>query len=176
MRDKHLPSNVDWLYFPGGYPELHAKVLSSNLSMLKDVKKWNKSNRLLVAECGGLMYLGKSIKDASGKPHKMAGIYDFSTTIKKKQLTLGYRKLKASKDIKLSKILKGHEFHYSNFEKNQEKPLWQENKGGKPGKIKDGFKHFNSFAFYTHIYWGENEPWLKFLLKIVEQQRLMNKL
>lgn len=176
MRDKHLPSNVDWLYFPGGYPELHAKALSSNLSMLKDVKKWNKSNRLLVAECGGLMYLGKSIKDANGKPHKMAGIYDFSTTIKKKQLTLGYRKLKAPKDIKLSKNLKGHEFHYSNFEKNQEKPLWQENKGGKPAKIKDGFKLFNSFAFYTHIYWGENEPWLNFLLKIVEQQRLMNKL
>ena len=167
MKDKHLPLNVDWLYFPGGYPELHAKALSSNPSMLKDVKKWNKSNRLLVAECGGLMYLGKIIKDANGKPHKMAGIYDFSTTIKKKKLTLGYRKLKASKNIKLSKNLKGHEFHYSNFEKNQEKPIWQENK--------DGFKHLNSFAFYTHIYWGENEPWLKFLLKIVEQQRLVNK-
>ena len=76
---------------------------------------------------------------------------------------------------KLSKNLKGHEFHYSNFEKNQEKPIWQENKDGKKDKIKDGFKHLNSFAFYTHIYWGENETWLKFLLKIVEQQRLVNK-
>ena len=175
MRDKHLPSTADWLYFPGGYPELHAKILSSNMSMLKDIKKWNKSNRLLVAECGGLMYLGKSIKDANGKPHKMAGIYNFYTTIKKKKLTLGYRKLRASKDIKLSKSLKGHEFHYSNFEKNQEKPLWSEKKLVKPIKIKDGFRHLNSFAFYTHIYWGENEPWLKFLLKIVEQQRLINK-
>jgi cobyrinic acid a,c-diamide synthase len=175
MKDKQLPSNVDWLYFPGGYPELHAKALSANLSMLKDIKKWNKSNKLVVAECGGLMYLGKSIKDSNGKPHKMAGIYSFSTTIKKKKLTLGYRKLKASKNIKLSQSLKGHEFHYSNFDKNLEKPLWHENKGVKPVKIKDGFRHLNSFAFYTHIYWGENEPWLKFLLKIVEQQRLINK-
>ena len=175
MGDKHLPSNVDWLYFPGGYPELHAKALSSNLSMLKDVKKWNKSNRLLVAECGGLMYLGKTLNDTIGKSHKMAGIYNFSTTIKKKKLTLGYRKLRASKDINLSKNLKGHEFHYSNFEKNQEKPLWCEKKVANPVKIKDGYRHLNSFVFYTHIYWGENESWLKFLLKIVEQQRLINK-
>ena len=74
MRDKHLPSNVDWLYFPGGYPELHAKALSSNLSMLKDVKNWNNTNRLLVAECGGLMYLGETLNDTIGKPHKMASI------------------------------------------------------------------------------------------------------
>ncbi|HCG72948.1 MAG TPA: hypothetical protein DE038_06570 [Nitrospina sp.] len=44
-----------------------------------------------------------------------------------------------------------------------------------PVKIKDGYRHLNSFVFYTHIYWGENESWLKFLLKIVEQQRLINK-
>jgi cobyrinic acid a,c-diamide synthase len=175
MKDMHLPTNADWLYFPGGYPELHAKALSSNLSMIKDIKKWNKSNRLLVAECGGLMYLGKVIKDDIGKPHKMAGIFNFSTTIKKKKLTLGYRNLRASKDINLSKSLKGHEFHYSNFEKNQEKTLWNEKNVGNPVRINDGFRHLNSFAFYTHIYWGENEPWLKFLLKIVEQQRLMNK-
>ena len=65
--------------------------------------------------------------------------------------------------------------HYSNFEKNQEKPLWYEKKMANPVKIKDGYRHLNSFVFYTHIYWGENESWLKFLLKIVEQQRLINK-
>jgi len=175
MKDKHLPLNADWLYFPGGYPELHSKTLSSNQSMLKDIKKWNKAGRLIVAECGGLMYLGKNIKDTSGKSHKMADIYKFSTTIKQKRLILGYRELSASNSIGITKNLKGHEFHYSKFEKNQEKPLWNQIFSGKQPNIQDGFRNMNSFAFYTHIYWGENLSWLKFLLKIVAQQKKINK-
>ena len=174
LKDKNLP-DADWLYFPGGYPELNAKGLSKNQSMLKDIKMWNRSNKLIVAECGGLMYLGKSIKDEEGNSHKMAGVYNFSTTIKNKKLTLSYRELKASKSIELAKNLKGHEFHYSDFDKNLEKPLWKEGNTGKSFNKADGFRNLNSFAFYTHIYWGENQAWLKFLLKIIEQQKLMKK-
>lgn len=170
MKDKRLPSKADWLYFPGGYPELHTKILNKNHSMLEDIKRWNRDGKLIVAECGGLMYLGKSIKDTSGNHYKMAGIFRFSTTIKQKRLTLGYRKLSASKNIGIANKLKGHEFHYSKFEKNQEKPFWNQNFSGKQPNIKDGFINNNTFGFYTHIYWGENKAWLNFLLKIVEQK------
>ncbi len=174
LKDKKLP-DADWIYFPGGYPELHLKTLSKNSSILKDIKSWHKSKKLMVAECGGLMYLGKSIKDDKGKPYKMAGIYNYSTTIKQKKLTLSYRELKASKNIDLGKNLKGHEFHYSYFDGNPEKPLWSERKTAKSIRKGDGFRNLNCFAFYTHIYWGENQTWLKYLLKIVGQRKLLDK-
>ena len=62
LSDENLP-DIDGLYIGGGYPELFSKELSNNQSMLKDIKDFHLDNLPIFAECGGLMYLMKSIHE-----------------------------------------------------------------------------------------------------------------
>ena len=73
INDKRLPA-VDALWFAGGYPELHAKKLSENSSMLKDVSDFNADNRPILAECGGFLYCLESLTDLNEVSHTMTGI------------------------------------------------------------------------------------------------------
>lgn len=162
LHDKHLPANIDCYYFPGGYPELHANKLSKNHSLLKEIKSAGKEGKPVIGECGGLMYLGKSLIDSTGKRFPMTGLFNYSTSFKKRSLNLGYRKLKNNL------TLTGHEFHYSSLVENKERFGWTylPNSKGKP--TGDGFKKFNCFAFYCHIYWGSNPQWMKFLINLIK--------
>ena len=160
LRDKKLPDNQDIIYFPGGYPELHLKALAANKQIKVEIIKYFKSRKTIIGECGGLMYLGKTIFDEKEKSFPMVGIFNFSTTLKPKKLTLGYRNLKLNRVERLR--LKGHEFHYSSFKTNKE-PHVAINSSKTPS-VKDGFKKRNALAFYTHIYWGSNDRWLNYIL------------
>jgi cobyrinic acid a,c-diamide synthase len=165
IHDSNLPKNMDGYYFPGGYPELYAESLNQNKSMIKDIKKAGLAGQMIIGECGGLMYLGKQIIDANNKKLSMVGLFDFTTSIKTRKLTLGYRELKPAKTTNKNRniILQGHEFHYSTFSTNNEMPNWKNSriKGGV--LLKDGFTTRNCHAFYTHIYWASNRAWLNHL-------------
>ncbi|MEK9630137.1 MAG: cobyrinate a,c-diamide synthase [Nitrospinota bacterium] len=167
IHDSHLPEDMDGYYFPGGYPELHAKSLSKNKSMLKDIKKAGINGHTIIGECGGLMYLGNHITDKDNKKLPMVGVFKYSTSIKKRKLTLGYRKLQPAKLSKQNKnlTLHGHEFHYSTITVNNEQPHWKNNFSPNGIKQKDGFTFKNCHSFYTHIYWASNRGWLNFLTK-----------
>lgn len=165
IHDTHLPKNMEGYYFPGGYPELHAEALSKNRTIMKDLKKAGLAGRMIVGECGGLMYLGKHIVNEAGKKFQMAGLFDFATSLKARKLTLGYRKLKQAGNSNSKLVLHGHEFHYSTFTKNTEKPNWTNEHSKMKTKIKDGFTTRNCHSFYTHIYWASNKGWLNFLMK-----------
>lgn len=67
LRDTALPENIGGLYLPGGYPELHAKELSENTSLLREMKRKIESGLPTAAECGGFLYLGQSLTDARGR-------------------------------------------------------------------------------------------------------------
>ena len=153
VNDPKLPPQLDWVYFPGGYPELYAEELSQNKSMLRSIKRFARTGGVL-AECGGLMYAGKSIQTSAGKSLPMTGLFDFSTSIKKPGLTLGYRKLAAASQSRINpkRYFTGHEFHYSKFEHNNETPRFKMSVQGRT--IADGFIRDRCLAFYSHIYWG----------------------
>jgi cobyrinic acid a,c-diamide synthase len=68
-KDNEIP-DVDALYIGGGYPEVFAKDLSENKSMIESLRTFHNEDRPIYAECGGLIYLSKSI-----------GIPDFFTAI-----------------------------------------------------------------------------------------------
>ena len=170
LHDSHLPKNMDVYYFPGGYPELHAPSLSNNKSLLKDIKLAGSAGKIIIGECGGLMYLGKAIIDNAGKNHSLAGIFNYSTSIQAKKLTLGYRKLRMSTKVnpKCKVTVTGHEFHYSSLIKNKETPNWTHATSNKKIQTTDGFRKSNCFAFYSHIYWGSNPAWMKFIISLVK--------
>ncbi|MDR0287129.1 MAG: cobyrinate a,c-diamide synthase, partial [Clostridiales bacterium] len=110
LRDKELPK-ADFVYLPGGYPELYLDELSYNKSMLDDIRRYIEQGGQLLAECGGMMYLSSSITDSEGKEYPMVDIFQQKATMEEMKLTLGYRRFKYNNiDVK------GHEFHYSRTE------------------------------------------------------------
>lgn len=166
LHDSQLPKKIDWIYFPGGYPELNLKQLSNNHRMRSEILKFGKSGKVIVAECGGLMYLGKSITDETGQAYPMTGLFKFSSSVKDKQLTMGYRRLAYEPSNRLDKkiILKGHEFHFSKLVDSRETPQMIQAAHGKNTEIQDGFKYKNCLATYSHIYWPTSRDWLKYVL------------
>ncbi len=152
IKDKSLPDDLDWIYIPGGYPELYAKQLSANTKMKDALTRFSKARGIL-AECGGLMYMGKFLTDSKGIKHSMLGLFNFSTTLKESRLTLGYRNLKSKQLPALSK-LKGHEFHFSRFESNKESAQFEQEDRKRGGIVLDGYIKRKCLAFYSHMYWG----------------------
>ena len=103
-----------------------------------------------MAECGGMMYLCRSIIDDDGEA-EMCGVLPYSSTARKadRKLSLGYRRVVID-----GKEYRGHEFHYTQFLP----PLppsaatvydARNNEVASP-VIRQG----NVLASYTHLYWG----------------------
>ncbi|MCT4643793.1 MAG: cobyrinate a,c-diamide synthase, partial [Carboxylicivirga sp.] len=111
LEDSSLPV-CDVLWFPGGYPELFAKELAENSEMLAAIRQFEKSGGKIVAECGGMMYLGKSVELKDGSKHNMLNVFDYSTSLADMKLKLGYRSVEVD-----GVQYKGHEFHYSGLSK-----------------------------------------------------------
>ncbi len=157
LRDKKLPEELDWLYFPGGYPELFAKKLGKNQSIIKCIQNFVKKRGVL-AECGGLMYTGKVIIDSYGVNHTMLGLLNFSTTMKPSGLTIGYRDMSANglpgQNGRIN--LKGHEFHFSSLKSNRETPVFTQKDSKNAEPVMDGYIKNRTLALYSHIYWGSS--------------------
>ncbi|MCP5163377.1 MAG: cobyrinate a,c-diamide synthase [Hahellaceae bacterium] len=73
LTDRDLPS-ADALWLPGGYPELHARALSENVSLQQQIKAFFESDRPILAECGGFLYCLESLTDLEGQTFMMTGI------------------------------------------------------------------------------------------------------
>lgn len=149
IHDTALPE-ADLIYFAGGYPELYLEQLSFNTAMHEAIKQSADKGVKILAECGGMMYLGKSIINASGQDYPMVNIFNFSTSMADKKLHLGYRKV-VFEDYELW----GHEFHYSSILNDD-----NEKKAGNvfTAREKAIDTHFytykNVLASYVHLYWG----------------------
>lgn len=161
LKDKKLPK-ANLIYLPGGYPELYAKELAKNTKMQKAIKEAAENNTQIFAEGGGMMYLGKSIITEKGEEYPMANVFNFSTSMQKKKLQLGYRKVILEKNE-----LWGHEFHYSKIINSTEKNISTKVFTARNKEIKTKlYQYKNVLASYIHLYWAEgNFKWLSKNLK-----------
>jgi cobyrinic acid a,c-diamide synthase len=106
--------SADLVWLPGGYPELHARQLSSADRFLSGLRLHAKT-RPAHGECGGYMVLGEALIDADGTHHKMAGLLGLVTSYQTRRLHLGYRHaelLAAMPGFPKGAMLRGHEYHY----------------------------------------------------------------
>jgi cobyrinic acid a,c-diamide synthase len=113
LGDRSLP-DVDGLYLGGGYPEVHARELSENRSVLRAVRKFAESGRPVYAECGGLMFLADSVEDEAGRAWPMVGLLPLSVHLPPGHLVLGYREVETIAPSLLGDVgirARGHEFH-----------------------------------------------------------------
>ena len=103
LANEPVPREADYVYLPGGYPEFFLPRLAESRATMESLRLT--AGRIL-AECGGMMYLGRSI---DGAP--MTDLLPFGTTMQGARLHLGYRKLRLPGGAEL----RGHEFHYSSI-------------------------------------------------------------
>ena len=189
LSDSVIPDKADAIYIGGGYPELYAKELSKNTSMMKSINGWAISGKPIYAECGGLMYLSKGIYDFNGKFFEMAGVFPFETEMKKGRSHLGYREILLKENCilgKKGKRLRGHEFHYSEIRNSAEAQKRRSAEGNIEERLKhaysvtngsgkelqpEGYRIRNTLASYIHIHFGSNSEiaW-NFLNHIREQK------
>ncbi len=176
ISDNCIPDGISGIVLGGGFPEVMADKLNSNQSMLKSIKKAGEQGIPIYGECGGLMYLTKSItgyKD-SKKVFRMVGIVD-ATTKMTGRLTLNYTNADMnSTTFGNIKNMRGHEFHYSKIEDlpSDSKFVYSMKRGiGVDGGKHDGILTHNSIASYMHLHFYDNrfpKMWIK---KCIEFQR-----
>lgn len=115
LHDKVLPDKLDGMILYGGYPELYAEELSKNATIKEEVKKAIQGGIPYLAECGGFMYLQKTMEDMKGKQFSMTGVINGQAYGTEKLGRFGYITLTTQKDSQLlarDESIKAHEFHY----------------------------------------------------------------
>jgi cobyrinic acid a,c-diamide synthase len=158
VKDEKLPDNVHGLVLGGGFPEVLADRLEKNRSMVRSVRRAVNEGMPVYAECGGLMYLTRSIRGYKGerKERKMAGIID-ADTIMTGRLTLNYTDADFVGPIFGKAHLRGHEFHYSSIDNigRDSRFAYSMRKGNGITGNQDGFIiNENSLAAYMHLHFA----------------------
>ena len=119
LEDESLPEGAGGVYLGGGSPELFAAKLSANRPMLDSIRQASERGVPVYGECGGLMYLGRSLTGFDGEAHPMAGLLPAASAMSQSRLSLGYREVEALSDGPLlasGQQVRGHEFHWSTLE------------------------------------------------------------
>jgi cobyrinic acid a,c-diamide synthase len=128
LADEPPPLTADAVYLPGGYPELHAGRLAGASRFLEGLRATAAQGTVIFGECGGYMVLGRTLEDADGVTHTMAGLLPLDTSFAKRRLHLGYRHavtVIATPFGPAGTVLRGHEFHYSSIvRENGSQPLF----------------------------------------------------
>ena len=167
LTDEPLPDG-DVLYIPGGYPELYIEQLMANVTFLDDVKGFAASNKPIIAECGGMMYLLEQLTDMSGQEFSMLGLLPGKAVMQKKVAAIGSQWVNLTgfgKGIDGSlvdngahdtdNIMRGHSFHYSAAEIDLE-PSGQTTHHPSERAGEFVYQHNNILASYMHWYLPSN--------------------
>lgn len=156
--DIEIPQNCSGMIIGGGFPEVIADNLEKNSQIRKKIHDLAEDGAPIHAECGGLMYLTKSISGFknSRRKFRMIGFFDAETTMTRK-LTLGYTEALISQShpfLTGYNKIKGHEFHYSTvtINNNDSKMLYTLKRGKGISNNMDGLYEKNCIASYMHTY------------------------
>ena len=173
LDDERLPKNIGGLILGGGYPELYAKELAKNKSMLLDIKM-SVNNRIpTYAECGGFMYLQQAITGMDGNITPMVGAIKGRSSYQNKLIRFGYASLKAKKDnlfCSEGDSINMHEFHYYDSDNNGSD--FEATKPNSSRKWDCIFATDTLFAGYPHIHlYGNINFARRFVQKCSEIQK-----
>jgi cobyrinic acid a,c-diamide synthase len=161
VNDSHLP-DIDGIFIGGGFPETAMEALEANTSMRRAIADFIEQGGPVYAECGGLMYLTRSLS-WKGKKCRMAGIIPADTVMHEKPQGRGYVRLRergnspwpeADPEVSSPDEISAHEFHYSALEGLTAAPgdfAYEVLRGTGIDGSNDGYIYKNLLASYTHM-------------------------
>ena len=161
LEDEHLPHDAAGIYLGGGFPEVFVAPLAKNRSMAESIQRAHRSGVPIYAECGGLMYLGRSLRTDSGIKHSMAGVIPVDVEMDGEIHRFGYRQILTLEDSILSprgQFYRGHEFHWSRItgHNGDLKPAYQMQNAEGDVIGYEGFVAPNLLASYVQLHFGQN--------------------
>ena len=149
LSEARLPE-VDSLYLPGGYPELHLPALASNRSMIEDIHAHQQVGKPLLAECGGMLYLLQSLTDVAGQRGELAGLLPGHAQMQKRLVALALQAVELPEGR-----LRGHSYHHSRLESELQPLALGECPNDKP--VREAvFRQDRLTASYIHFYLPSN--------------------
>ncbi len=165
-----LPDDLNALYIGGGFPETSARQLADNISFRDSVRQAAEQGLPIYAECGGLIFLGRSII-LEGCEYSLAGVFPVTFSMSAKPQAHGYSAFTVDQEnpfYPLGTQVKGHEFRYSVVESWDGGPkdlaLQMERGTGFQGN-RDGLVKNNVLALYTHVLAPGTPEWAAGLLR-----------
>lgn len=170
--DPYLPSDLDALYIGGGFPEVFAAELENNVGLRYSIRKAVESGLPVYAECGGLMYLGRTINSA-GKSYTMVGALPFDVSMEAKPQAHGYTSLETlpgNSWFDSDMIIKGHEFHNSKIINLDPKVkfAYKVLRGHGINGANDGIIYKGVLASYNHLHALGNSEWAERLIYLAK--------
>lgn len=159
-----LPGGLDGLYIGGGFPETSAAELAENVSFRDSVKTYAEKGLPVYAECGGLIFLGRSIV-LDGREYPLAGVFPVTFGISRKPQAHGYSIFTADRDNPFypeGTTIKGHEFRYSTilqWDGADDDLSVKMERGTGFANGRDGLVKNNVFALYTHVLASATPEW-----------------
>ena len=163
LKEKNLP-DIDALYIGGGFPETHAIALAGNTAFKNSLLAEIENGLPVYAECGGLMYLGRSLV-MNDRTYPMVGVLPIVFGLQKKPLAHGYTIVEVGSRnpfFQQKTVMKGHEFHYSNVIEIEEDGFdfaFNMKRGKGIVDNRDGICYKNVLASYTHLHAGGAPEW-----------------
>ena len=181
LADTHLPNDLDGLFIGGGFPETHMEQLSANSCLQMEIHNAIEAGLPTYAECGGLMYLSKSL-NWKGKTLPMVGVIPADTIMHEKPQGRGYVILEETKHMLWggsveNKFILAHEFHYSKLDNLQKKGkfAFRVLRGTGITGNEDGWVYKNLLASYTHMRDTNNYHWVKRFVDFIRTKNELRK-
>jgi cobyrinic acid a,c-diamide synthase len=161
------PPPCDALYFPGGYPELHARELANNKAMLGAVRGTAERGTPVYGECGGYIYLMRSLRYGEAN-HVFSGLLPLACILGERRAALGYRAVHTlpgwpERTQNTGRLCdrgelwaRGHEFHYGRLADARLPadcaPLWRmcDSEGRNLGR--EGCRRGSVAGSWVHLY------------------------
>ncbi len=176
LKDSSLP-NADGMFIGGGFPETHMEALQANASMRSSIRRAIQNGLPCYAECGGLMYLARSLS-WNDQTFEMAGVIEGDVRMHTRPIGRGYVKLEETQDCpwpisqSSDSEIPAHEFHHSSLHNLPENTRFAYKilRGhGIDGK-RDGLVTYNLLASYAHFRDVENNHWAQRFIDFVQSK------
>ena len=163
LKDRRLPRGAGALYLGGGFPEVFAPGLSRNLRMKREVREAVSAGMPAYAECGGLMYLARSISATGGRRYPMAGLVPADVRMTDRLQNFGYQEVRSKGTNLLARAgekARGHEFHHSALEHRAVFRPAYEIRARRGGATRlEGYADGSLLASYVHLHFWSQPRW-----------------
>ena len=179
LRDRRLPQ-LDGLFIGGGFPEMHMDALARNAELRAELRMAIEAGLPAYAECGGLMYLARSI-EWNGRRAEMVGVIPADIVMHARPVGRGYVHLRETGRSPWSDAsatrggrICAHEFHYSSVENlplDVEFAYEVERGHGIDGRH-DGIVKKNMLASYSHLRDVAGNRWARRFVDFVRHCRV----
>ena len=178
LKDAHLPE-VDALFIGGGFPEMFMPELQANQALRTNIRAAIETGLPVYAECGGLMYLARSLRWKDQTYH-MVGALPTDVVMHERPVGRGYVELEATDHAPWTVVeraedatIRGHEFHYSSLENvaPELRFAYRVKRGHGVDGAHDGIVYRNVLASYAHLRNGAGSDWVPRFVAFVRSQK-----